>query len=807
MKQLRVLFIFLCLLPLSLKAQPNIVWQHPLGGSDVDCAYSILQTPDGGYITLGHSGSSDDDVAVNYGDMDYWLTKLDNQGNLQWERSYGGSDEDNAYSVSQTSDGGYILGGNSSSTDGDATDNHGGKDCFIIKTDERGNVQWKKCYGGSKDEQLYGPVVQSSDGGYLFAATSQSSNGDVSSNKGYQDIWIVKLDKFGSIVWERSFGGSGDELAYCMKPTTDGGYVLVGGTTSVDGDVSGQHGSVDYWVLKLTANGALEWQHTYGGKGREIAYSVAEVIDGGYIIAGLSSSSDGDVPSNRGANDIWVLRLAANGEIVWSKTFGGDQYEHAFCIRTCSDGGYILCGETNSNTGETPTSHTGSTDALVMKLSIAGDIQWSKIIGGPGADQAYDIVEDVKGGFVFTGSATTGGGDVQKHHALSDFWVVKLGDVINDRPLGLGFTTPLMGLSCLESMDSIRIFFSIGGKYTINKLSITGKDKNNFIAGDWPSGIISIGDSTTLAIPIRFSWSTPNNFYIATVEINISNIEKNEEYTLSVPISGFSIDTLRLTVTTDLLDTTAIAGQAVRLPISWTYEKSNSSFFKGPDIREITIDFAYNTDLLIIEGNDIPSAFHSNLVGWSCDGVRSSIDERTRTLHLVLTGTSPLPNSVDLIGYLMFKAALCANDTTTNFKIINCDALSSNNQHLIGPCGVVTTTSNATFTELPQCGDYYIRKMLRYEEIQPFSITVLPNPIRNRTATFTCKSNINGTISGQLFDMMGYQIKVITDSKIIKKGENDIQVSLGELASGVYNYSFESQGTRVNGKLVVANFK
>jgi hypothetical protein len=135
------------------------------------------------------------------------------------------------------------------------------------------------------------------------------------------------------------------------------------------------------------------------------------------------------------------------------------------------------------------------------------------------------------------------------------------------------------------------------------------------------------------------------------------------------------------------------------------------------------------------------------------------------------------------------------------------DAISASGQKLIGPCGTLTSVSDTTFTEIPQCGDYYIRKILRNEEIQPFSITVLPNPIRNHTATFTCKSNINGTISGQLFDMMGYQIKVITDSKIIKKGENDIQVSLGELASGVYNYSFESQGTRVNGKLVVANFK
>jgi len=236
-------------------AQPTIEWQQNYGGSSADYAQSIQQTLDGGYIVAGGSSSNNGDVSGNNGGWDYWILKLDGTGNVQWEQNYGGSGYDYAYSIQQTLDGGYIVAGRSSSNDGDVSGNNGGWDYWILKLDGTGNVQWEQNYGGSLDDGAFS-IQQTLDGGYIVAGGSESNDGDVSENNGdAADYWILKLDGTGNVQWEQNYGGSGNDRAYSIQQTLDGGYIVAGYSLSNDGDVSGNNGDYDYWIVKLSDDG------------------------------------------------------------------------------------------------------------------------------------------------------------------------------------------------------------------------------------------------------------------------------------------------------------------------------------------------------------------------------------------------------------------------------------------------------------------------------------------------------------------------------------------------------------------------
>jgi len=286
----------------------NIQWQKYLGGSDGDGAFSIQQTSDGGYIVAGVAYSNDGDVSGNHGDSDYWIVKLDETGNIQWQKCLGGSREDVAKSIQQTSDGGYIVAGITPSNDGDVSGNHGSADYWIVKLDETGKIQWQKCLGGSDGDGAFS-IQQTSDGGYIVAGVAYSNDGDVSGNHGDSDYWIVKLDETGKIQWQKCLGGSSYDEAYSIQQTSDGGYIVAGYTYSNDGDVSGNHGDFDYWIVKLDETGNIQWQKCFGGSSYDYAQSIQQTSDGGYIVAGWTESNDGDVSGNHGNSDYWIVKL------------------------------------------------------------------------------------------------------------------------------------------------------------------------------------------------------------------------------------------------------------------------------------------------------------------------------------------------------------------------------------------------------------------------------------------------------------------------------------------------------------------
>jgi len=229
---------------------PSISFARVFGGSDDDRAYCIQQTSDGGYIVAGYTYSNDIDVSGNQGVYDYWVVKLDSSGNIEWQKCFGGSDDDRAYCIQQTSNGGYIVAGYTESNNGDVSGNHGKNDYWIVKLDSSGNIEWQKCLGGYYNDYACS-IQQTSNGGYIVAGYTESNNGDVSGNHGSYDYWIVKLDSSGNIRWQKCLGGSGDDRAYSIQQTSDGGYIVTGYTESNDGEVSGNHGSKDYWIVRL----------------------------------------------------------------------------------------------------------------------------------------------------------------------------------------------------------------------------------------------------------------------------------------------------------------------------------------------------------------------------------------------------------------------------------------------------------------------------------------------------------------------------------------------------------------------------
>ncbi|HYV91065.1 MAG TPA: T9SS type A sorting domain-containing protein [Chitinophagales bacterium] len=350
----------------------NLVWQKCLGGSDIDVATSIQPTMDGGFIVAGYSESNDGDVSGNHGGnygatYDYWIVKLDTDVNVAWQKSLGGSYNDVATSIQQGIDGGYIVAGYVRSNDGDVSGNHGDFDYWIVKLDPVGNLAWQKCLGGGNYEEAYS-IQQTSDSGFIVVGTSRSNGGDVSGNNGVYDYWIVKLNFVGNLIWQKSLGGSTGEKAYSVQQTIDNGFIVAGYSASTDSDVSGNHGFHDEWIVKLDSGGNLEWQKSLGGSNYEEAYSIQQTSDDGFLVAGWSESDDGDVSGNHGNGDIWVIKLDTNGNLVWQKCLGGTNGDGASSIRQTIDGGFIVAGYSLSDDVDVSGNHGGS-DFWLVKLS------------------------------------------------------------------------------------------------------------------------------------------------------------------------------------------------------------------------------------------------------------------------------------------------------------------------------------------------------------------------------------------------------------------------------------------------------
>jgi hypothetical protein len=340
-------------------------------------AYSIQQTTDGGYIVAGSTKSNNGDVSGNHQEYqeDMWIVKLDDTGAIEWQKCFGGTSADRATSILQTEDGGYIAAGLTSSTNGDVSGNHGSTDVWIVKMTSEGTLTWQKCLGGSGGDDARS-IAQTEDGGYIVAGATTSTNGDVLgihiSNPPYSyqtnDGWIVKLDDTGAIEWQKCLGGIDNDYAQSVVQTADGGYIVAGSATSNDGDVSGNHGGADCWIVKLDDTGSIEWQECLGSIGEDMGYSIQQASDGGYILAAAAGYDGGDVSGfHGGMTDYWILKLTDAGSIEWHECLGGSGTDTPYSIQLTTDDGYIVAGVSGSSNGDVTGNH-GNSDYWIVKI-------------------------------------------------------------------------------------------------------------------------------------------------------------------------------------------------------------------------------------------------------------------------------------------------------------------------------------------------------------------------------------------------------------------------------------------------------
>ncbi len=399
----------------------NFYWQKALGGTLGDQGNAVIKAADGGTVIAGFANSGDGDVTGAHGTDDVWIVKLDTAGNKQWARAFGGSGNDVTNAILNTADGGYILAASTNSTDGDATGNHGNFDILIIKLDAAGNKQWSTILGDEGTEMAT-DIISSPDGGYLVTGLNDENPGRSTGG----EIAVMKLDANGQLLWNKTYGGSDYDVGFAIVTTADGGYAIGGYTRSTDGDITGSHGNGDALVLKLDAAGNKQWLKTYGGSSIESCNAMIGTADGGFIITGDTGSSDGDVTGTNAYRDIWVLKLGAAGDKQWSKTYGGSVNDEGISICSTPDGGYALTGVSQSNDGDI-TNNRGLNDLVVMKLDASGNKQLVKTFGGPGEDYGLSIVPTPDGKYVVAGHTSSTSGDVTGQHGGLDMWVLQVG--------------------------------------------------------------------------------------------------------------------------------------------------------------------------------------------------------------------------------------------------------------------------------------------------------------------------------------------------------------------------------------------
>jgi hypothetical protein len=348
-------------------------WQQTYGGANVDVAYSLVQTGDGGYAIAGTTDS------YGLGTPNVYLVKTSADGIMQWNRTCGGAYADFAYSLVQTGDGGYALAGCTYSF------GVGGADFWLVKTDSAGNALWNKTYGGTRDDYGYS-LVQTSDGGYAIAGCTYSYGVGTPT---YSNVYLVKTDASGIMQWNKTYGGVSDEWVKSLVQTSEGGYALAGATTSFG------VGGADFWLVKTDAAGNALWNRTYGGTNNDYAHSLVQTVDGGYALVGSTTSF------GVGGADFWLVKTDALGNLVWNQTYGGTSEDWGYSVIQTADGGYAIAGYTDS--------FGSGRQAYLVKTDALGNLVWNQTYGGGYDDNCYSMVQTRNGGYAVAGSTCSFG--------------------------------------------------------------------------------------------------------------------------------------------------------------------------------------------------------------------------------------------------------------------------------------------------------------------------------------------------------------------------------------------------------------
>ena len=471
--------IFLLLTPAPDLYSQSIEWQQVLGGAHSEYLYDVKATPDYGFLLAGSSfsGKTGNKAEAGQGDLDYFLWKMDESGKMEWQKSFGGSGSDYLYSVALTKEGGYILGGSSDSPkSGDKKeDGFGNMDFWILKLNPEGKEEWQLTLGGIGNDQLQS-IQQTADGGYIVGGSSDSSpikdsDGKTIGSKteethGSMDYWVVRLSPDGQIEWEKTFGGSFSDRLKDILILEDG-FLIAGASNSPlgTGSKTVQHyGENDYWLIKLDDRGNEIWQKAYGGDGDD---SLAQIIstENGYLIAGSSNSKPnpdgGKTAANGEGTDFWVVEIDRDGNTIWDATYDIGRWDVLVSVAATGQNEYLLSGYASSETLGRRTDSKGVNDYAVIKINSKGESLWQKTIGGMGSDQLKGAVQMRDGGYLLAGNSDSKKSDDKDRASIggNDYWVVKLGSenkTTEDRKLVEVFPNPTYQYTSIVIAEDFR---------------------------------------------------------------------------------------------------------------------------------------------------------------------------------------------------------------------------------------------------------------------------------------------------------------------------------------------------------------
>ncbi|RPI17286.1 MAG: T9SS C-terminal target domain-containing protein [Ignavibacteriae bacterium] len=470
-KSINLLYNIIPILIFTGTVKPQSQFQSIIGGTNSDVAWSITLSADGGYVTSGITSS------FGSGFNDIYLIKFDANGAVQWTKTIGGIKNDGGNSIIRTTDNGYAVAGTTLSYGA------GNYDFFIVKLDVNGAVQWSRTIGGAYLETALS-ITQTTDGGYAVTGFTLSFG----SPPGYYDMYVVKLDSGGSLQWSSSIGSTGNDLAYSIVQSSDGGYAVAGSYLK------------QFCIVKLNSDGTLQWSKIMDGIGYCI--SLIRTADNGYAMTGYKygiSTTDADM---------CIVKLDSNGTVQWSRTIGGAYNDQGACIIQTTDGGYAVSGLTDSL-------GTGLYDVYLVKLDSNGTVQWSKTTGGNSAEYGWTIVQTTDGGYAVAGETLSFG-------ESNDVYFVKL-DAFGNTCVNSTSRTAVLGTT--------NAFRSITPTVTAQNSNVTSPAPIISSGGNLTSVCLTGKQNISNEIPSSFSLSQnyPNPFNPKTIinyQLPMSNFVK-----------------------------------------------------------------------------------------------------------------------------------------------------------------------------------------------------------------------------------------------------------------------------------------
>lgn len=483
----------------------GLVFEKTFGGSDHDTGCGLIQTADGDFVLVGRSKSVEIiDEINNPGATDAWIIKLDENAEMIWEKSIGGSGSEFGDQIIETDDFGYLFQGMTWTNDGTMPDNHGGIDGYLVKMDVDGEILWQRCYGGTSTDQFRN-ISPTNDGNFIAVGIVCSNDGDLTGITGAPingdcDAWVMKLDPLGNIIWQKSLGGSLGEDGYNIIQTIDGGYLFTGSTKSNDGDVSFNNGSDDVWIVKLDEFGNIIWEKTFGGSANDVGSTSIQNTFGDFVVVATTYSNDGDISMNNGVQDAWLICINSDGDLLWERTYGGSFGDAFASIISSGDQGYLLSGNTYSNDGDV-SGNNGTSDAWIVEIDALGNILNQLCVGGSEADNVGGIgslIQTEDDQFAILGSSKSDDGGVSFNQGGYDYWFFKLnnhnirGRVYND-----------LSEDCIQNTNEIGIYHQ-GVPLIIDPGNILVTSTLN---GIWSIDSLPIG-TYTVTIDTTTSWRT-----------------------------------------------------------------------------------------------------------------------------------------------------------------------------------------------------------------------------------------------------------------------------------------------------------